>query len=216
MIRLVVTIVGLLISGCTSYPVSDEPGSGLQMSLGSQEDVLLSAKLDLNLCNTTVSNPPNAIAGRVLRESSLSCLNRQTLLLVPAPGACVTSGYGRRFGKQHHGIDYQALPAGPVIAAGGGTVVRKSYRARDLGNWIVIDHGSGVYTAYGHLSRIQRGLSVGGKIRQGQRLGVMGATGKAARGVHLHFEIRVGRLTPETSFFSLQSVNPFALPADCG
>lgn len=216
MIRWVVITAVLLLSGCVSYPISEERDTGARMGDVSQGGVLPGAKLDLNLCNTTVSNPPNSIAGRVLRESSLSCLNRQSLLVAPAPGACVTSGYGRRFGKQHHGIDYQALPAGLVIAAADGTVVRKSFRAHDLGNWIVIDHGSGVYSAYGHLSRIQRGVSVGGKVRQGQRLGVMGATGKAARGVHLHFEVRVGRLIPKTSFFSLQSVNPFALPADCG
>lgn len=203
-------------SGCASHPMSDERSSGSLTAYGKQGDGVLGAKLDLNLCNTKVSNPPNSIARRVLRESSLACVNKQPLLLAPAPGACITSGYGRRFGKQHHGIDYQALPTGWVIAAAAGTVVRKYYRARDLGNWIVIDHGSDVYTGYGHLSRIQRGLFLGKQVRQGQQLGLMGATGKAARGVHLHFEVRVGRLSPATSFFSLQSVDPFALPANCG
>jgi murein DD-endopeptidase MepM/ murein hydrolase activator NlpD len=103
-----------------------------------------------------------------------------------------------------------------VIAAAAGTIVRKDYRAKDFGNWIVIDHGAGVYTAYGHLSRIQRGISVGEKVRLAQQLGVMGASGKAARGVHLHYEVRLGRLSSTTSFFGLQSVDPYGLPADCG
>lgn len=208
MIRLMVSMAGLLLSACASYPLPDEAQG--------RESFLPSAKLDLNLCNTKVSNPPNSIAGRVLRESSYSCVNRRSLLLAPAPGACVSSGYGRRSGKLHHGLDYQSLPAGPVIAAAAGTIVRKDYRAKDFGNWIVIDHGAGVYTAYGHLSRIQRGISVGEKVRLAQQLGVMGASGKAARGVHLHYEVRLGRLSSTTSFFGLQSVDPYGLPADCG
>jgi murein DD-endopeptidase MepM/ murein hydrolase activator NlpD len=216
MFRLIALVAGLLLSACGSYPLLDEGHNETQQTSGLPGSYLPGAKLDLNLCNTKVANPPNSIAGRVLRESSFSCVNRRSLLLVPAPGACVTSGYGRRFGKLHRGIDFQALPTGPVIAAAAGTVVRKSYRAKDFGNWIVIDHGAGVYSAYGHLSRIQRGISVWKKVRLGQHLGLMGASGKAARGVHLHYEVRVGRLSPATSFFSLQSVDPFALPADCG
>lgn len=125
MIRLMVSMAGLLLSACASYPLPDEAQG--------RESFLPSAKLDLNLCNTKVSNPPNSIAGRVLRESSYSCVNRRSLLLAPAPGACVSSGYGRRSGKLHHGLDYQSLPAGPVIAAAAGTIVRK--RLQGQGFW---------------------------------------------------------------------------------
>jgi murein DD-endopeptidase MepM/ murein hydrolase activator NlpD len=216
MIRLIPLLLGLLLSGCASYSELGAQNNGSKNDLGWQESPFASSKLDLNLCNTKVSNPPNSIAGRVLRESSRACVAGRQLLIAPAVGACVTSGYGRRSGKQHHGIDYQARPADSIMAAAAGTVVQKSYRAKDLGNWIVIDHGKGVFSAYGHLSSFQRGISVGKKVRQGQTLGVMGATGKAARGVHLHYEVRVGRLSPSKSFFSLQSLDLFALPADCG
>jgi len=216
MIRLAATFAGLLLSSCVSSPVPDRGASEWQTNSGRQDAKLIGTKLDLNLCNTKVSNAPNSIAGRVLRESALACLNSKPLLVAPAPGACVTSGYGLRSRKRHQGIDFQALPAGPVIAAGAGTVVQKQYRAKDLGNWIVIDHGSDVYTAYGHLSKIFPSVSVGKKVSLGQQLGLMGSTGNAARGVHLHYEVRVGRLSAATGFFNLQSIDPFELPADCG
>ena len=216
MIRVAVILIALLLAGCASKPSSNDSGNGGLIERGAGGDFIVGSKLDLNLCNTKVSNAPNSIAGRVLRESPRLCLNTQSLLVSPAIGACVTSGYGRRFGKQHHGVDYQAQPAGPIVAAGAGTVVRREYRAKDFGHWIVIDHGAGVYTAYGHLARIQRGVSVGRRVRQGQQLGVMGSTGKSATGVHLHYEVRMGRLSSTASFFSLRSVDPFALPAQCG
>ena len=206
-------IILLLTIGC-SPPKNAPPGNSEALSRG--EFASIGPKLDLNLCNISVSNPPDSIAGRVLRTSATACLNDVQLLVAPAPGACLTSGYGRRSGRIHRGIDYQTLPAGRIVSAGNGIIVEKGFRSKDFGNWLVIGHGAGVYSAYGHLANFKPGLFKGKPLRQGEYLGVMGSTGNATRAVHLHFEVRQGQIPTIGNFFSLESVDPFALPAQCG
>ncbi len=203
----------LLALGCS--PPKNAPQSGAE-PLSPGDLASIGSKLDLNLCNIRVSNPPDSIAGRVLRQSARACLNDVQLLVAPAPGACLTSGYGQRGSRLHRGIDYQSLPAGRVVAAGNGVIVEKGFRSKDFGNWLVIGHGAGVYSAYGHLASFRPGLFKGKSLRQGEHVGVMGSTGNATRAVHLHFEVRQGQIPAVGNFFSLESVDPFALPAQCG
>jgi Peptidase family M23 len=86
----------------------------------------------------------------------------------------------------HRGLDYHAKPGTPVLAANAGTVVL----AGDLfyeGNCVIIDHGQQFMTLYMHLSRIQ--VSEGEKVKEGQEIGLSGATGRAT-GPHLHVAVR--------------------------
>lgn len=105
----------------------------------------------------------------------------------------ITSGYGYRHHpvlkrrKLHAGIDFGAPTGTPVYASSGGVVVSASYQ-RGYGNTIVISHGSGLSTLYGHLSRIR--VRSGQKVGSGDLIGNVGSTGMST-GPHLHFEIRV-------------------------
>jgi murein DD-endopeptidase MepM/ murein hydrolase activator NlpD len=86
----------------------------------------------------------------------------------------------------HRGLDYHAKPGTPILAANAGTVVL----AGDLfyeGNCVIIDHGQQFMTLYMHLSHIQ--VAEGEKVKQGQELGLSGATGRAT-GPHLHVAVR--------------------------
>ena len=88
----------------------------------------------------------------------------------------------------HFGYDLASTAAAPITAANAGRVVY----ADDLGiygNCVVIDHGLGLATLYGHLSRIDVGA--GDEVAKGETLGLSGATGLAG-GDHLHFAILVG------------------------
>jgi murein DD-endopeptidase MepM/ murein hydrolase activator NlpD len=88
----------------------------------------------------------------------------------------------------HYGYDLASTAAAPITAAGAGRVVY----AGDLGiygNAVLIDHGIGLATLYGHLSRLD--AQAGAEVTQGQRLGLSGATGLAG-GDHLHFAVLVG------------------------
>lgn len=114
----------------------------------------------------------------------------------------VTSEYGQRNGRLHAGIDFGngiANVAGTaVIASAPGTVIvaNKTNSHGGYGNAVVIDHGGGLHTLYGHMRFRGDGsadvdVNVGQAVTQGQRLGGVGETG-ASRGVHLHFETHEG------------------------
>jgi murein DD-endopeptidase MepM/ murein hydrolase activator NlpD len=99
----------------------------------------------------------------------------------------VTSGFGWRWGRMHEGIDI-AVPTGtPVAAAASGTVIVAGWMG-GYGNLVVIDHGGGVATAYGHNSGFAVGY--GQPVSQGQIVAYAGSTGNST-GPHVHFEVRV-------------------------
>jgi murein DD-endopeptidase MepM/ murein hydrolase activator NlpD len=117
------------------------------------------------------------------------------LMKTPVDGARISSGFGRRFHpilgytRMHKGVDF-AVPTGtPVMAAGAGEISFMGW-ANGYGNFVVINHGNGYATAYGHLSRFAAGMRRGARVRQGQVFAYSGATGLAT-GPHLHYEIRV-------------------------
>ncbi len=86
----------------------------------------------------------------------------------------------------HRGIDFRAETGSEVLAAADGTVAETGYKP-DLGNYIVLDHGSGYTTVYGHLSEIS--VEAGDEVSSGDPIGLAGATGMAT-GPCLHFELR--------------------------
>jgi murein DD-endopeptidase MepM/ murein hydrolase activator NlpD len=99
----------------------------------------------------------------------------------------LTSGYGPRWGRMHTGIDI-ADPAGtPIHAAKAGEVIYAGW-LNGYGNTVLLDHGDGVATLYGHQSRL--GCTEGQVLNQGDVLGFVGTTGHST-GNHLHFEIRI-------------------------
>jgi len=107
-------------------------------------------------------------------------------LIWPVNGP-VVSGFGMRWGRMHEGIDI-AVPYGtPIHAAASGTVIFSGWMD-GYGNFVIIDHGGGMATAYGHQSSIAAGG--GQSVSQGQVIGYVGCTGHCF-GPHLHFEVRI-------------------------
>lgn len=103
----------------------------------------------------------------------------------------ITSFYGPRntgipgASTDHKGIDIGAVTGTHILAVDGGTVTISSYRA-DYGNYVEVDHGNGVKTRYGHMSK--RLVAVGEAVAQGDIIGLVGSTGVSS-GPHLHFEV---------------------------
>ncbi len=108
-----------------------------------------------------------------------------------------TSGFGRRWGRMHEGID-MAGPVGTPIHVTGDGVVTFAGRQGAYGNLIKIRHELGTETRYAHLNRIH--VKVGDRVSQGDRIGDMGNTGRST-GPHLHYEVRMnGRAVDPMSF----------------
>lgn len=109
----------------------------------------------------------------------------------PADGP-ITSPFGMRFhpilGRQrmHTGVDIGAGYGATIRAAGAGTIIFSGYQ-RGYGNTVIVDHGGGVTTLYGHCSRLR--VSEGRVVRQGEEIANVGSTGLST-GPHLHFEVR--------------------------
>jgi murein DD-endopeptidase MepM/ murein hydrolase activator NlpD len=98
----------------------------------------------------------------------------------------LTSPFGWRWGRMHEGIDIAAPTGTPIVAAAAGTVIYAGWMG-GYGNMVIIDHGNGVATAYGHQSAI---YVTAGAVSQGQVIGAVGSTGHST-GPHLHFEVRI-------------------------
>lgn len=89
--------------------------------------------------------------------------------------------------RPHNGIDYAARTGTPVYASGEGRVIRSAYSSLN-GNHVFIKHGERFVTKYLHLSK--RFVKTGQRVKQGQRIGNVGATGRVT-GAHLHYEFLV-------------------------
>jgi murein DD-endopeptidase MepM/ murein hydrolase activator NlpD len=132
----------------------------------------VSAQLSARIQSSSASGPP------VQRSSGG--------LIWPVSGP-VTSPFGWRWGRMHEGIDI-AVPTGtPVVAAASGRVIYAGWMG-GYGNLVLIDHGGGLATAYGHNSGFAAGS--GQSVSQAQVIAYAGSTGNST-GPHVHFEVRV-------------------------
>ncbi len=119
---------------------------------------------------------------------------KEILRSTPAKWPCygwVTSEFGFRYdpftGEKtfHKGIDIATSIGIPVLAPADGVVVSTGFHS-GLGNEIVIDHGFGIVTSYGHLNDMK--VKVGDKVVRGQAIGTVGNSGRST-GPHLHYEV---------------------------
>jgi murein DD-endopeptidase MepM/ murein hydrolase activator NlpD len=91
--------------------------------------------------------------------------------------------------RAHQGIDYAAPAGTPIWAAGEGRIAFVG-RKGGYGNVVIIDHGKGISTVYGHISRFDKSTRVGRHVQQGNTIAYVGMTG-VATGPHLHYEYRI-------------------------
>ncbi len=124
----------------------------------------------------------------------------------------ISSGVGARWGSYHTGLDIPGESGFPITAAEAGEVVRTNNSCTHnygkygscgcgggYGNFVIIDHGNGFLTLYGHLTQTE--VEVGDKVKEGQEIGLMGSTGYST-GTHLHYELRYQGYVTDPSVFT--------------
>lgn len=116
------------------------------------------------------------------------------MFAMPCPGyKRISDDYGNRMHpilgvqKFHNGVDLAAASGTPILAAYDGDVVAADYSS-SMGNYIMINHGGGLYTIYMHASALY--VSKGQAVSKGQKIAAVGSTGRST-GPHLHFSVRL-------------------------
>ncbi|HOS48382.1 MAG TPA: peptidoglycan DD-metalloendopeptidase family protein [Bacteroidia bacterium] len=143
-------------------------------------------------------------------------VKQKTVMLASIPGiqpvsmkgpARVASGFGYRIHPiyktpmMHEGIDFTAPIGTEIYATGNGVVAKTEYNGRGYGNNVVINHGFGYSTLYGHMSRFN--VRPGQRVNRGDVIGYVGNTGSST-GPHVHYEVIKGssKIDPINFFFN--------------
>lgn len=136
---------------------------------------------------TTTYSSSTAVASSGINASN-KVVSLGISLIRPVSGT-VTSRFGSRWGKTHKGVDIGASKGTPIMAVASGTVTVAQYGySGGYGNYVMISHGNGIETLYGHCTSLL--VSAGQHVTQGQTIATVGNTGNS-QGNHLHLEIRI-------------------------
>jgi murein DD-endopeptidase MepM/ murein hydrolase activator NlpD len=123
----------------------------------------------------------------------------------------IASGFGMRIDpvykvpKFHAGLDFTAPIGTPIYATADGIVSEAGFNAGGYGNRVIIDHGYGYETLYGHMYRIK--VKLGQKIKRGEVIGYVGSTGKST-GPHCHYEVHKGGQPVDPVYFFYNDLSP--------
>lgn len=127
----------------------------------------------------------------VMVESTPAVIERGTIVpptyIKPISSGHFTSGFGRRWGRMHKGVDWGCPTGTTVYASCGGTVIQAAYSG-GYGNVVVISHPDGRMTRYAHNSKLL--VRAGQHVEQGEPIALSGSTGRST-GPHVHFELYI-------------------------
>lgn len=123
----------------------------------------------------------------------------------------VASGFGYRIDpiykvpKMHAGLDFTAPTGTPIYATADGTVSEAGFNSSGYGNHVIINHGYGYETLYGHMVRIK--ARRGQKVKRGEVIGWVGSTGKST-GPHCHYEVIKNGTKVDPIYFFYNDLSP--------
>lgn len=116
----------------------------------------------------------------------------------------ISSGYGFRIDpvlkivKEHKGLDFTAPLGTPIYATAEGRVKNAGFSTGGFGNHVVINHGNGYETSYGHMIRVK--ARVGEMVKRGEVIGYVGSSGKST-GPHCHYEVHLNGRTVDPIYY---------------
>lgn len=131
----------------------------------------------------------NLLDGVIKKEASKRKSTKANLRFIwPVKTKSVSSKLGRRWGRNHDGIDIRAPKNTPIYAAESGEVVHSGWM-RGYGRIMIVRHKGNYFTAYAHMNKVY--VKKDDKVKRGQKIAAVGKTGKVT-GYHLHFEVHHG------------------------
>lgn len=123
----------------------------------------------------------------------------------------IASGFGMRIDpvygtpKMHKGLDFTAPQGTPIYATGNGVVDESGYSAGGYGNHVIINHGYGYETLYGHMVKVK--VHDGQRVKRGEIIGWVGSTGKST-GPHCHYEVHINGNEVDPVYFFYNDLSP--------
>ena len=203
-------------------PVAD---SARQKQMEKQNEIRLVSSMDENELAYSLAITLNSIAVRMkFQEKSYAdiegMIKDKTKLLASTPAiqpvsnkdlTRVASGFGSRIDpvyktvKFHAGLDFAAPQGTPIYATADGRITTAGNLNNGFGNHVVINHGYGYETLYGHMVRVK--VKVGQLVKRGEVIGWVGSTGKST-GPHVHYEVHKGGRPIDPIYFFYNDLTP--------
>lgn len=201
------------------------PDSARLKEMAKNKEVQLVQQMDENELVKSLTTQMNTLIMRVAyqqksyKDIDNMIANKQKLLAsIPAIQPVsnkdlkhMASGFGYRIDpvykitKFHAGLDFAASQGTPIYATADGVVTKASYDAGGYGNHVVINHGYGYETLYGHMVRIK--ASVGEHVKRGEVIGYVGSTGKST-GPHCHYEVHKSGVPVDPVYYFYNDLTP--------
>jgi murein DD-endopeptidase MepM/ murein hydrolase activator NlpD len=201
------------------------PDSARAKALDQQKEIQLVQGMDQENLSVSIANTLNNLSSRIaVQTKSYSEIDgfiknkEQLLACTPAIQPVnnkdlsrIASGYGYRIDpvykttKFHAGLDFAAPQGTPIYATANGTIEVAGNTGNGYGNHVVINHGYGYQTLYGHMFRVK--VHPGEKVKRGEIIGWVGSTGKST-GPHCHYEVHRNGDTVDPVYYFYNDITP--------
>jgi murein DD-endopeptidase MepM/ murein hydrolase activator NlpD len=209
----------------TLFEASPLPDSTRASALAQKQEVQLVAKMTDNQLVNAVLATINEMRNRLARQNQSfeeidKLIENKADFLAHLPAiqpvsnkelTRIASGFGYRIDpvykteKFHKGLDFTAPQGTPIYATANGTVKLAEFSATGYGNHVVLDHGYGYETLYGHMVRLK--VSNGQAVKRGEVIGWVGSTGKST-GPHCHYEVHKNGEAIDPVYFFYNDLSP--------
>jgi murein DD-endopeptidase MepM/ murein hydrolase activator NlpD len=201
------------------------PDSARAKELAEEQEIALVERLKDDQLVASITNTLNNLKARAnaqeksYREVDELVKNKEKLLshtpaIQPVSNKDlnrIASGYGARIDpvyktvKFHYGLDFAAPQGTPIYATADGRVTTAGNTGNGYGNYVVINHGYGYETLYGHMVRVK--ARAGQEVVRGEVIGWVGSTGKST-GPHLHYEVHKYKQKIDPIYFFYNDLTP--------
>ena len=209
----------------TIFEANPVPDSARAKQLEMEKEIRLVSAMDENELAYSLSATLTSISNRIsFQEKSYleieDMIKDKEKLLASTPAIQpvsnkdlnrVASGFGYRIDpvyktvKFHAGLDFSAPQGTPIYATADGRVTTAGNKSNGYGNHVIINHGFGYETLYGHMVRVK--VRNGQMVKRGEVIGWVGSTGKST-GPHLHYEVHKGGRNIDPIYFFYNDLTP--------